>query len=131
MSLYARCELVVAGYVLLPEHVHLLLGGPRSISLAITLQLLQQNTSRKLNRTEDQFWQRRYYDFNVWSEEKRLEKLHPIHRNPVRRGLVAKSEDWPWFSFLHYATGAVGRVEIQSQWTARRREQQRTLAEVL
>ena len=68
------------------------------------------------------FWQPRYYDFNVWSEAKRTDKLRYIHRNPVKRGLVERPEDWLWSSFRHYATGADGPVEIESQWTARRRE---------
>ena len=127
-ALRAKYELNVAGYVLMPEHVHLLVGEPRNTSLAIAVQLLKQNTSRKLNRTEDRFWQRRYYDFNVWSEEKQLEKLSYMHRNPVRRGLVEKPEDWPWSSFLHHAVGVVGTVEIESRWTARRREKQSALA---
>lgn len=46
------------------------------------------------------FWQARYYDFNVHTEKKRVEKLRYIHRNPVRRGLVQNPEDWPWCSFL-------------------------------
>jgi len=75
----------------MPEHVHLLVGEPRGASLAIVLQLLKQNTSRKLNSAEDKIWQRRYYDFNVWSEEKRQEKLSYMHRNPVRRGLAEKA----------------------------------------
>jgi putative transposase len=115
-------EFTVAGYVLMPEHVHLLVGEPGNASLAIALQLLKQNTSRKLNATEGQFWQRRYYDFNVWSEEKRLEKLSYMHRNPVRRGLVTEPEGWPWSSFRHHATGAIGTVEVESKWTARLRE---------
>jgi hypothetical protein len=41
-----------------------------------------------------------------------------IHRNPVKRGLVEKPEDWSWSSFRHDATGVKGRVEIESQWTA-------------
>jgi len=73
-------------------------------------------------RAKDPFWQARYYDFNVWSEKKFVEKLRYIHRNPVARGLVNKPEDWPWSSFRHYLTGAEGTVEIESQWTARRRE---------
>jgi len=40
------------------------------------------------------FWQARYYDFNVWSEQKRVEKLRYIHRNPAKRGLVERPEDW-------------------------------------
>jgi len=48
--------------------------------------------------------------------------LKYIHRNPVKRGLVERPEDWAWSSFRHYATGVVGTVEIESLWTAQRRE---------
>ncbi len=120
-----RYGIVVAGYVLMPEHVHLLVGEPRRSSLSIALQVLKQQTSRKLKaRGAVAFWQRRYYDFNVWSEEKRVEKLRYMHRNPVTRGLVARPEDWPWSSFCHYATGIEGTVEIESQWAAFRRGNQ-------
>ena len=120
-----RYGLVVAGYVLMPEHVHLLAGEPSRSSLSVALQVLKQQTSRKLKaRGETQFWQRRYHDFNVWSEEKRVEKLRYMHRNPVKRGLVATPEDWPWSSFRHYATGEAGAIEIESQWTAFRRGNQ-------
>lgn len=118
-----RYRFVVAGYVLMPEHVHLLVGEPDERSLSVSLQVLKQETSKKLKPPGmAQFWQRRYYDFNVWSEGKRVEKLRYMHRNPVRRGLADKPEDWPWSSFRHYATGERGPVEIESEWTARRRE---------
>jgi putative transposase len=120
-----RYGFVVAGYVLMPEHVHLLAGEPSRSSLSIALQVLKQQTSRKLKqRGADQFWQRWYYDFSVHTEEKRVEKLRYMHRNPVKRGLVEKPEDWVWSSFRHYATGEVGVVEIESQWTASRRGNQ-------
>jgi putative transposase len=58
-----RYGLVVAGYVLMPEHVHLLAGEPSRSSLSVALQVLKQQTSRKLKaRGETQFWQRRYHD---------------------------------------------------------------------
>ena len=124
-----RYGLVVAGYVLMPEHVHLLVGEPLKASLAIALQVIKQQTSRKLKRRgQARFWQRRYYDFNVHNERKRIEKLRYMHRNPVKRGLVEKPEDWPWSSFRHDATGVEGAVEIESEWTARRRETERTRA---
>ncbi len=114
-----RHGFVVAGYVLMPEHVHLLVGEPCRSSLSIALQVLKQQTSRRLKqRGAVQFWQRRYYDFNVWSDEKRVEKLRYMHCKPVTRGLVEKPEDRPWSSFRHYATGLPGAVEIESQWTA-------------
>jgi hypothetical protein len=56
------------------------------------------------------------------AELKVKEKLRYMHRNPVKRGLVEKPEDWEWSSFRHYLTGFEGRVEIESSWTARRRE---------
>ncbi len=114
----------VAGYVVMPEHIHLLITEPERTKLSIALQMLKQNVARQLRELEGgPFWLSRYYDFNVWSEPKRIEKLRYIHRNPVTRGLVASPELWAWSSFRHYVSGAQGVVEIESQWTARRREQ--------
>jgi len=50
-------------------------------------------------------WQRRFYDLNVWSEKKRLEKLTYMHGNPVKRGLVTSPDQWPWSSFRFYYLG--------------------------
>ena len=119
----ARHGFLVAGFVLMPDHVHLLVSEPQSLQLSATLQVLKQQVSRKLKRPcEIRFWQRRYYDFTVCSHQKRVEKLRYMHRNPVRRGLVKKPEDWPWSSFHHSLTGERGTVEIESRWAAWRRE---------
>jgi len=113
----------ITGYVVMPEHVHLLLSEPERSKLSVAIQMLKQITAQKLRPKQlPHFWQVRYYDFPVWSEAKRTEKLRYIHRNPVKRGLVERPEDWKWSSFVHYATGTEGIVEIESQWTARRRE---------
>lgn len=115
--------MLVYGYVVMPEHVHLLVSEPERNNLARALQSLKQSVARTLALwADDPFWQARYYDFNVWSEKKFTEKLRYIHRNPVLRGLVKLAEDWRWSSFCHYASGKSGRVEIESQWTASRRE---------
>jgi putative transposase len=66
-------------------------------------------------------WQSRYYDRNVSDHEEFVEKLRYIHRNPVKRGLCAQPEEWPWSSFRHYLTADPGWVEIESEWTAMRR----------
>ena len=85
---------------------------------------MKQAVSRGLGSGDgDPFWQARYYDFNVFSERKRIEKLRYIHRNPVARGLCAEPQDWPWSSFRHYLSNEEGNVEIESRWTARKREQ--------
>ena len=114
---YAFC---VMGYVVMPEHVHLLLSEPQQGTLATALHALKLSVS-KLSR-ERPFWQARYYDFNVHSARKHVEKLRYIHRNPVRRGLVKEPQDWVWSSFRHYATGERGVVEIESRWTGMIRE---------
>jgi len=113
----------VYGYVVMPEHVHLLVNEPERDTLARAIQSLKQGVARRLAlRAADSFWHARYYDFNVWSERKFVEKLRYIHRNPVKRGLVKRPEDWAWSSFRHYANGEIGVVEIESQWTVRKRE---------
>jgi putative transposase len=112
----------VYGYVVMPEHVHLLLSEPDVGLLADALKSLKQGVARREIGDAEHFWQKRYYDFNVHSERKFVEKLRYMHRNPVRRGLCARPEDWQWSSFLHYATGCEGRVEIESEWTTRKRE---------
>ena len=113
----ARHQSRVYAYVLMPEHVHLLVNEPPQIVLAQFLKVVKQMTSRRLRGPREKFWQDRYYDSNVRGENARSEVIRYIHRNPVERGLVAKPEEWAWSSFRHYATGVAGAVEIESQWT--------------
>jgi putative transposase len=115
-------RLRVYGYVVMPEHIHLLVSEPERDTLADALKSLKQGVARRLIGNADHFWQKRYYDFNVRNHEQFVEKVHYIHSNPVKRGLCERPEDWPWNSFLHHATGCDGRVEIESEWTARKRE---------
>jgi REP-associated tyrosine transposase len=134
-----RYRLVVLGYVVMPEHVHLLVTEPQRETLSTAIQALKlgfvrslyasgQNLvpqSRKmhgvpqvppqlrdLGTAPNHFWQPRFYDFNVWSEHKRIEKLRYIHRNPVKRGLVESPERWPWSSYRWYCFGEPGPVKI-------------------
>jgi putative transposase len=115
-----RYDFVVSGYVVMPEHVHLLISEPKEVILSKAIQALKLSIS--VQSKERPFWQPRYYDFNVHNEEKTAEKLRYMHRNPVKLGLVEKPEDWAWSSFRHYATGEIGTVEIESFWTGARRK---------
>jgi putative transposase len=115
-----RYHFYVTAYVVMPEHVHLLVSEPRRILLSRAIQALKLSVA--VQRPERPFWQPRYYDFNVFSGRKCLEKRRYIHRNPVTRGLVERPIDWAWSSFRHWWTGERGRVEIESRWTAMRRE---------
>jgi hypothetical protein len=61
---------------------------------------------------EEHVWQRRFYDFPVWTENKRVEKLRYMHRNPVKRRLVLEPEQWRWSSYRSYAYGERGAVLV-------------------
>ena len=121
-----RYGFVVCGYVLMPEHIHLMVNEPKLALLSKAIQAVKLSVS--VQSQERPFWQARYYDFNVHNPKKREEKLRYMHLNPVRRGLVDKPEDWPHSSFRHYAFGEVGRVEIESEWTASRSSDPRPLS---
>ena len=107
-----RYNFEVLGYVVMPEHVHLLLGEPLDceIPLSKALQSLKLSVSKRLSRKP--FWHTRYYDFNVFTHNKRVEKLKYMHRNPVARGLVEKPEDWRTTSYRHYLLDEPGPVRI-------------------
>ncbi len=114
-----RYLFVVAGYVVMPEHVHLLVNEPKGALLSKAIQALKLSVT--MRRQERPFWQAHYHDFNVSEHDKFVQKLRYLHRNPVKRGLVVKPEDWKWSSFWHYQTGLPGVVEIESEWTAQKR----------
>ena len=128
-------KFALVGYVVMPEHVHLLLGEPKKGTPSTVLQMRKQRVSRKLRKTKTktktanrlqrvrllfpeltetfpQFWQARFYDFNVYSDRKRREKLDYMHRNPVTRKLVQRPQDWPWSSYLSYERGEAGLIPI-------------------
>jgi putative transposase len=66
-KLRQRHQFLVLGYVLMPEHVHLLLTEPKLHPIATTLSVLKGETSKLLKGERGQFWQVRYY---------RLQRLH-------------------------------------------------------
>lgn len=96
----SRYNFNVFGYVVMPEHVHLLISEPVGKPLASALQGLKLSVSKR--SVQRPFWLDRYYDTNVTIRDERIDIVRYIHRNPVRRGLVASREDWAWSSFRHY-----------------------------
>jgi putative transposase len=122
-----RYRFTVRGYVVMPEHFHMLVSEPDVGTLSTVMQVLKQRVARELLRRRkpcpdeadlwsndalSQFWQRRFYDFNVWSRMKEREKLAYMHHNPVKRGLVERAEQWGWSSARYYAGDRSGVVKI-------------------
>jgi len=129
----SRYGFQLLGFVVMPEHVHMIISEPKKGTPSRVLQVLKQRVSRALRRgrprnasaqlslgfctTEAEapaFWQRRFYDFNVWSSGKLWEKLNYMHRNPVQRKLVSHPKDWPWSSWSHYEKGERGLIGIDA-----------------
>src|SRR5271155_5178396 len=122
----------LVGYVVMPEHVHLILSKPPGAEIATVLKMPKQRMSWKIRRKNKKeaagqlclrfdegaelrsFWQARYYDFNVYTGPKLREKLRYMHGTPVVRGLVLNPGDWPWSSWRYYEKGEVGLVEIDA-----------------
>ena len=132
-SMRVHFSLRVYGYVVMPEHVHLLLSEPNPATLADAIRFLklsftkQVRPIRRESDCESAFWQKRYYDRNIRDFEEFTAKLRYIHRNPVKRGLCGRPEDWQWSSFRHYVLGERSEVEIESTWTAKARERSRSI----
>lgn len=129
-SVRRRYRFAVVGYVVMPEHVHLLLGEPQRGNPSVVMQALKQGFARgllaRLRRAADprqsslwntaveqgRVWQHRFYDFVVFTAKKRVEKLNYMHENPVRRGLVLGPEQWRWSSYRAYALEERGAVLV-------------------
>jgi REP element-mobilizing transposase RayT len=58
------------------------------------------------------FWQKRFYDFNVWSRKKKIEKLGYMHAGPPKRGLVDDADLWPWSSYAFYQRRGEVLIEV-------------------
>ena len=122
-------------YVLMPEHIHLLLKpqDPRSemrtISAAIKYPVsrkahaylveigrddwIRRLTVRKGDRQVFQLWlPGTGYDENLTSERSLREVIDYIHANPVRRGLAERPTDWKWSSAGFHAGLGPGPIEI-------------------
>ncbi len=127
-------EFHLIGYVVMPEHVHLLMSEPKHGTPSTVLQKLKLRVSRRMRNprkfggTEQvqlpfeeeegppqAFWQARFYDFNVYTKGKKMEKLNYMHANPVTRGLAKHPEDWPWSSWSFYAKGEPGLIRIDAE----------------
>ena len=114
-------------FVIMPEHVHLLIapGGDYDIGRILSrikgpmshraLSFIRANhpdflpkmtQTRPSGKTAQRFWQPGGgYDRNLWTGREIHEKIHYIHANPVRRGLVERAEDWHWSSGRAWAEG--------------------------
>jgi putative transposase len=124
-------------YVLMPEHVHLVVWPHHEVTIADVLKTVKQSVSKRallwlqdndpifVQRLEDvqpngrrslRFWQRGGgYDRNLRSVADVHEKINYVHENPVRRRLVSEPALWPWSSYLAWTTGEDKPIAIDRE----------------
>jgi len=123
-----RLGLKLYGYVVMPEHVHLVLWPPDPVKLGVVIGQLKSLSARRMlpllktqrgmaldllevkRNSEGRlvFWQIRCYDHNCRTPEIVREKIEYCHKNPVVRGLVNDPAAWRWSSYNWY----VGCTEV-------------------
>ena len=64
----------------------------------------------KLRREAGILWQGRFFDRALRTVKEYHEKVEYIHLNPVKRGLVARPEEWKWSS-VHDYNGTLGQAK--------------------
>ncbi len=109
-------QLKLFAYVIMPEHVHLVIHPPEYLRLGPVIGELKSKSAGRIISSgvpslpdgcrvmkngvfRRVFWQSRCYDHNCRTDEIVLEKIHYCHKNPVNRGLVSSPEKWQWSSF--------------------------------
>ncbi len=124
----AKYGYLLLAYVVMPDHVHLLIQTPEKLDLGRIIGDLKSRTATEilnnwksrdysiLNRlrinrnglAKYACWQRRCYDHNCRDRESVIEKINYCHNNPVKKGLAASAGDYPWSSCGWYE----GKVDM-------------------
>ena len=120
-------------YVIMPEHVHMVVLPRENVQISQILALVKQSMakrampwirenapgfltkleSRSKGKSTHQFWQRGGgYDRNLRSVSDIHEKIDYIHANPVRRKLVDTPGQWPWSSYHTWETGKDAPIPV-------------------
>ena len=128
-SQLARQNGICLGFVVMLDHIHAMLWFPEEHQISLCMNKWKDLTSKQISaiyvkdysayweklEDRDAVWQARYYDFNVYSEQKMHEKLEYMHNNPVRAGLVKEICEWQWSSARWWHLGK--SVGIPLSWT--------------
>lgn len=83
-----RCNLALA----MPDHLHGLFGFPGRKSMKQVIAAMKSWIAGK----HKVCWQRDFFDHRLRNPQSAAEKAHYIRMNPVRAGLVERTEDWPY-----------------------------------
>ncbi len=130
-EIVSRFQLKLLAWVIMPEHVHVVVVPPEEIKLGPVIGEMKRLSARKIHRLLESrsshllsklrairngrerfvLWQRRCYDHNCRTVDAVRSRIDYCHKNPVMRGLVKHPEDWRWSSYRSYTWGAESVLE--------------------
>jgi len=90
-------------FVIMPDHMHLIII-PRDKNISECMKSIKGFSARQINAIFERrgpIWQGGFYDYILDGEEKVLSRMRYVEDNPVRKGLVTNSGDYPYSSINH------------------------------
>jgi len=117
------------GYVLMPSHLHALVGFSEVEKLSKFIQSFKSLSSRRIKQLKlakynnrlyangtFRLWKPRFDDIIITSEKQFKIKLEYIHDNPIKAGLVAKASEWKYSSAADWYDNRQGLIKIEKNF---------------
>lgn len=114
-----KTKLVIFGYVIMPNHIHLLV---QSKSLIKFVNSFKSYTAYRINILENsgggfkKIWIRNHHPTSIYSDYFFNQKLDYIHYNPVVKNYAKSPEDWYYSSAKNYISNDHSTIYINTNW---------------
>ena len=119
LNAFASIDAEIGGWVVLPNHYHIMAGVDSLESVSALLKQLHGTTSREWNRLDGMTGQRRvWYKFTdrwIRGEQHTYRALNYIHYNPIKHCYVSDPYVWAWSS-VHLYFDTKGRDWLRHTW---------------
>ena len=92
-------------WVVMPDHIHLVVRLPESMTLGRVMQLIKGQFAYRYNKStnrHERTWQSRYHGRVLRSDRALNAAIQYVHANPIVAGLVSAAEQFPWSSSRSY-----------------------------
>jgi len=108
-----RGDFKLYGFVIMSNHVHVIIHPAPGVLLARIVNGIKTWTSRRNSaKPSGSLWERRYDDNKIKSDKELRSIVKYIHNNPVRAGIVSDPQAYPWSSVHNYLRDGRELIEI-------------------
>ena len=109
-------EIILMGYVIMPSHLHLLIGVKYGGNQLSKFMHSLKGRIRKDLYGDKKIWEGRFDNFLITTEKQFRIKLEYIHNNPVKAGLIEKSIEWIFSSALDWEKRESDNIVFDFEW---------------